>query len=150
MVKVIWHKTMSLPQTDSSVTFARWYQCALPCGHIGTTWQIWLKLCFLWPTQVHNPNGKLISSAISAQLTAESPYTLQWAPLSPKIAPFHGVSGPPTNTWFLEPIHDHNPNSISIGSIVFAQCSADCPYTLQWDAAPPQNCCFPWGDLDPI
>jgi len=30
-----------------------------------------------------------------AQRTAESPYTLQWATLSPKIAPSHGGSGPP-------------------------------------------------------
>jgi len=31
----------------------------------------------------------------------------------------------------------HNPNGTSIGSAVFAQMTADCPYTLQWFA------CFP-------
>ena len=39
--------------------------------------------------RVHNANGKSIGSAISAQLTAESPYTLQWTTLYPKIAPSH-------------------------------------------------------------
>ena len=52
-----------------------------------------IELCFLRPTWVHNPNSKSIGSAISAQLTTESPYTLPWASLSPTIAPYHGGSG---------------------------------------------------------
>jgi len=44
--------------------------------------------------RIHNPNGKSIGSAVSAQLAAESPYILQWVTLSPKIAPTHGGSGP--------------------------------------------------------
>jgi len=32
---------------------------------------------------------------------------------------------------------------------VFAQLAAECPCTLQWPPLPPQNCPFPWGDLDP-
>jgi len=43
--------------------------------HTGATWHI-LNLCFLWPTRVHNPNGKLIGLAVFAQLTAESLYTV--------------------------------------------------------------------------
>jgi len=44
----------------------------------------------------------------------------------------------------------HNPNGICIGSAVFARMTAECPYTLQWDVPFfPQNCPFPWGDLDP-
>jgi len=54
VVKVIWHKTASLLQTDGSVIFARWRQR----GHIGATWLIRLNLCLLRPTRVHNPNGK--------------------------------------------------------------------------------------------
>jgi len=27
----------------------------------------------------------------------------------------------------------------------FAQVTAECPYTLQWGALPPQNCPFSWG-----
>jgi len=50
------------------------------------------------------------------------------------------TSGPHL-TRFLRPIRAHNPNDISIGSVVFAQMTAECPYTrtLQWDAP------FPWG-----
>jgi len=76
---------------------------------------------FLRPTAVHIPNGISISSVIFAQLTAGSPYTLQWPPLFPfKIAPSHGGSGYPSSTWFLGPAGDHIPNDISIGSAFFA------------------------------
>jgi len=53
------------------------------------TWGIWApyNTCFLEPTQVHNPNGISVRSAVHAQLTADSPYTLQWA-LPPKNCPF--------------------------------------------------------------
>jgi len=51
VVKVLWHKTASPPQTDGSIVFARWRQCAIPCMHIGATWWIWLNLCFLRPTE---------------------------------------------------------------------------------------------------
>ena len=77
--KVIWHEAASPPQTDGSIVFARWRQCALPlCLHIGVgaTWQVQLNLCFFWPTRAHNPNGKSIGSAIFAQLKAECRYTL--------------------------------------------------------------------------
>jgi len=69
VVKVIWHKATSPPQTDGSVVFARWANVP---SHEGTfaqpedylwralqihsssssssTWQIRLNLCFLWPT----------------------------------------------------------------------------------------------------
>jgi len=43
-----------------------------PMCHIDATWRIRLNLCFLRRTQVHNPNGKSIGSAIFAQLTAVS------------------------------------------------------------------------------
>jgi len=33
VVKVIWHKTASPLQTDGSIVFARWRQCAFPYGH---------------------------------------------------------------------------------------------------------------------
>jgi len=38
-----------------------------------------------------------------------------------KIAPVHGVSGPPSNTWFLGPTLVHTRNGISIGSAVLAR-----------------------------
>jgi len=69
----------------------------------------------------HNPNRMPIGSAIFAQMTAECPYTLQWdAPFPLKIAPSHGESGPPCNTWFPGPTRVTNPNGISIVSAVFA------------------------------
>jgi len=54
----------------------------------------------------------------------------------------------PSNTWLLRSTRlgiPNVPNSISIGSAVFAQLTAERPYTLQWAAPSPQNCPFPWG-----
>ena len=44
VVKVIWHKTTSPPQTDGSVVFTRWRQSVPWCGHIGTAWRIGANL----------------------------------------------------------------------------------------------------------
>jgi len=77
MVKVIWHKTASPPQTDGSIVFARWRQCALPSEHTGATWWIRSNLCFLEePSEVQNLNGKSIVSAAFAQLAVVSSGTL--------------------------------------------------------------------------
>ena len=40
-------------------------------------------------------------------------------------------------------------NGKSIGSAVFAQFTAESPYTLQWDALPPSKLPSPMGDLHP-
>jgi len=101
VVKVIWHKATSPPQMDSSIVFATLCQCTFPWGHIGTTWWIRWNMQFLQSTWAHNPNSKSIGPAVFAQLTAESAYTLQWAPPYPKIAASYGGSGPSSNTWFL-------------------------------------------------
>ena len=77
--KVIWHKTAPPLQTGGSVVFARWRQCAIPYGHIGTTWWIRFNLCFLRPTWVHNLNCKSISSAVFAQL--KECRQVHWRPL---------------------------------------------------------------------
>ena len=99
--------------------------------------------CFLGPIRDHNPNITTIVLAVFAQVTAECAYTLPWAPLSRK-------SALPMGIWtlyltrFLEPIRAHNPNSISIGSAIFAHMTIECPYTLQWDVPfLPQNCPSP-------
>jgi len=76
--------------------------------------------CFLRLIRVHNPNGISIGSVIFAQLTADSPYTLQRAPLSIKDCPFPWGIWTPSNTWFLGPSRVLNPNGISIGSAVLA------------------------------
>jgi len=98
VVKVIWHKTASPLQ---KIVFSRCRNCALPSGHIGATWRMRLNLCFLWPSGVRNPNGKSIGSAVSAQLLAESLYTLQLATLSPKTARSHEGILYPSNSWLL-------------------------------------------------
>ena len=39
---------------------------------------------------------------------------------SPQNCPFPWGSRPPQNTWFPEPTRVHNPDDITIGSLVFA------------------------------
>jgi len=76
---------------DGSVVFARWRQCAL-----------WSNTLFPDPIRLSIPSCISISSAIFIQLTAEGPYTLQWAAIHPpprkKCSLVHG---PLSNTWFL-------------------------------------------------
>jgi len=73
------------------------------------------------PSEPTTPNGISIGSAILAQMIAECPYSLQWdAPFSLKIAPSHGGSGLPSNTWFLGSTRVLNENNIEIGAAVFA------------------------------
>jgi len=107
--------------------------------YIGATWRTWLNFSFIWPIPVHNPNDNSIGSAASAQLTAESPYLTMGDPF-PKIVPSHEWSGPHLIHASLgQSVRVHNPNGITIGSAVFEQVTAQCPYTLQWAAAPPSN-----------
>jgi len=63
---------------------------------------------FLGSTQILNPNGISIRSAVFAQMTVEYAYTLQWAAPPPQIAPshkrhvdcylIHGSLGPPESS----------------------------------------------------
>jgi len=77
------------------------------------------NICFLEPIQVHNPDGISIGSAVFAQKSSVIRYLM--ACLSLKIAPSHGGSGSPSNTWFFEHTRVFHPNGISIGSAVFAK-----------------------------
>jgi len=113
---------------DDSIVFTRWRQCASPCRHINATWRIRLNLCFLQPTWVHNPNGKLISSAVFAQLTAESPYTYNGLFFPPKLPSqwgyldshlIHDSLGPPQSSTktvprLVQPSLHIQPHSIPI------------------------------------
>jgi len=119
------------------------------------TWQCWhhlantLNLYFLWCTQVHNPNGKSINSAILHSLQKKVPVPYNGRPF-PQSCPFPSRNWTASNTWFLGPIWAHNPNGISMSSAILAQMTADCLHILQWDAPfPPPNCPFPWGNLNP-
>jgi len=66
-----------------------------------------------------------------------------------KIAPSHGASGPASDTWFFGSILLIIPKGISISSAVFAQLTAECPYTLQLATPSPSILPLPMGDLDP-
>jgi len=115
-------------------------------GYTGATWQIRLNLCFIWPTRVHNINGKSISAAVSAQLRAES--HLHWETLAPKISPSHAASGPHL-------IHD----SLAILSPQSKRHHDRFSYFLSGDrrvslyftmgASFPKNCPFLWGIWTP-
>jgi len=96
-------------------------------------------MCFLWPTWVHNTNGKLISSAVFAQLTAESPYALQWGPLPPQISPFPWGSGLPSNSWFLGPDQAHNLSGITIVSALPLPMADVDPHLIHSSLAPPES-----------
>ena len=107
-----WQQATSLPHMDGSMVFSRWLQCASPPNTY-----------FLGPTRLQIPNGIAIGSAVFAQLTAECPYILKRAALSPfKIAPSRGGFGLPSNTSFLGPkpkFSTQTASRISIGSVIF-------------------------------
>jgi len=64
----------------------------------------------------------------------------------PQNCPFSWVI---CNTWLLGPIRAHNPNIILIDSSIFAQFTAECPYTLQWAASSPSKLLLPMWDVGP-
>jgi len=116
-----------------------------------------LNTCFLWPTRVRNPNGKSIDSVVFAQSRQKVPI-LYNGHRFPKNCPFPrrdldphlthdslGQSEPTTQTasQSFEPILYSTLFTITAAikknkSADFAQMTAECPYTLQWDAPAPQ------------
>jgi len=138
------------PQTDGSIVFARWRQCALASWHIGTTWRIGLNWCFLQPTRVHNPNGKSIGSAVSAKLTAESIYFIIGDP-SHKIAELPVLMGIWTHLIHhslgqSEPTIQTASRSVQLFSHRWPQ---SVPILYNGTPLPPQNCPFPCGIWTP-
>ena len=55
----------------------------------------------------------------------------------------------PTSYMFLCDHPNLNPKRHLDRFSRFAQLTAECPYTLQWAAPPPQNCPFPWQVRSP-
>ena len=92
-------------------------------------------------------NGSVVFARWCQCALRKSPYTESQTMVA--MATSLSTSAFPSNTWFLGPIQAHKPNGISISSAVFAQLTAECPYTLVWDALFPQNCPFPWGIWTP-
>jgi len=89
------------------------------------------------PTQTANRSVQQFSRALT-----ESPYTLQWATLSIKIAPSHEGIWTPSNTWFIGPIRAQNPNGISMGSAFLNRWLQSVPLERPF---PPPNCPYHGG-----
>jgi len=122
-----------------SIVFARRRQCTLPCGHIGATWRIQLNLCFLWPTPVHNPNGKIDRFS---HFSTTHGSVVRYIGANWRIR---------LNSCFLWPTQVHNPNGKSIGSAVSAQLhSLRHKVPILYNGRPfPQNCPLPSGIWTP-
>ena len=154
MVKVIWQKTTSLPQTDSSIVFARWRQCA----HIGATWRIWLNLSsFSQPESTTQMANRWFSCFCTA-LGRKSLYYTMGDPF-PKIAPSRGGCGPLYNSWSLshtEPtvqtaswlvqLFSHSEHSVSLYFTVGVPFPQNCPFPR--GSGPPSNT-IPWAYPSP-
>jgi len=136
-------------QTDQSQLFLHCSHQSV-VGYIGATWRIRLKLCtchmaktieLVLPSANPSPQLKGQIDWFSCFCTAHGRYFTMGAP-------FHGRSALPSNAWFTGTNPANNPNGISIGSAVFAQMVAECPYTLQWEAPSPSKLPLSTGDLD--
>jgi len=125
---------------------------ALPSQSCPFPWGICIPIKYVVPWVHPTQHPKRHLDRFSRFCTAhgrKSLYFTMSAPF-PKIAPSHGGSQHPFNTRFLRPIQAHNPNSISIRSAVFAQMTSVSLYFTMGSPLPPQNCLFPWLDMDSI
>ena len=128
--------------------WARHYpKIPLPMGTSAQPSTVW----FPGLTRLSIPNGFSIGSAAVVQLTAECPYTLRWAALSLIIAPLHEEIWTPVQEMILWAYTSPQPKQHLDWISRF--CTAHRRvflYTLQWAAASPPNCPFPWGIPTPI
>ena len=107
--KLFYKKAASPLHMDGSVVFARLCQYAPSLMH----------------ASLHQPRSatKMSFWSIQPLCTAHGKVSLYFTkgqPFPPHTCPFIWGICTPSNTWFLEPSWVHNPNSISIGSAVFA------------------------------
>ena len=102
---------------------------------------------FLGSTRRSTPNDILVGSAIFAQLPADSPYTLQWAPYFSKLPIPVGAMEPHLIHEYLGPccMQAHNPNSIFIGSVIFAQFPQSYLYFTMGCSLTPEIAPSCWG-----
>jgi len=136
---------------DGSIVIARWRQCALPGSHEGTLAQSgeydWACASFGPPESTTQTANRSVQPFLHS-LWQKVPILCNGRPFPPKLPLPMGIWHHPTR--FLGPIRAYNPNGISIGSAIFAQMTAECPDTLQWDAPfASQNCAFPLGIQTP-
>ena len=124
-------------------------KCALPCGHIGATCRIWLNLYFFQPTWVHNPNGKIDRfSCFCTASRQKVPILYNVQPFPPKLPLPMGDLNPHLTHDSLG-ISEPTTQRASRPVLPFLQMTAECPYTLQWDAPSPSKSLLLMGDLDP-
>jgi len=113
-------------------------------------WGIWAasNACFLSPSEstTQTPSRSVQPFLHSTRQSVSILYN--GPPLPLKIAPSHGASGRHTlyNFW-AHP--SPQVQTASIGSAVFKQMTAECPYTLQWAALSPSKLPTPVWDVDP-
>jgi len=74
---------------------------------------------YFGPPESHTPNGISIGLAV-LHSSRESVPIFTMGRLPPRNCPLPWGCEPPSNTWFRGPTQIHSPNSISIGSAVFA------------------------------
>ena len=122
---------------DGSVVFARWRQCA-PTS----------DMCFLRPIWVYVTASRLVHPFLHR--SPQCSHTLQMGRSSPlKTSPSNGgIWTPHLTHGSLGPPESSN-QALSISSDVFAQLTAECPYTLQRDAPSPSKLPLPMGYVDP-
>jgi len=107
-----------------------------------------VNLFFFGPTQFHNPNAKSIGSAVFAPLTAESPHTLQLAPLFPRL--FLSMGGSELRLIY-DYLSQYKPTTQRTSPSVqpfLRKWPQSVPILYNGPPLPPQNCRFQWGDVD--
>jgi len=149
VAKVIWHKAASPPHSDGSVVYAGGANCRLypiyrttKMVAMATSLRCSVSAIstFCWPTtQTPSTTNSLVV------VVHTKPVIAILVPQLFAMAMSLSTCGLPSNTWFLGPIQAHNRNGISIGSAVFAEMTAECPYTLQWAATSPIKIAFSHG-----
>jgi len=94
---------------------------------------------FMIPRARPSPQSKLHHDQLSYFRTGDRRVSIYFTVCAsfPQNCPFPRGNWTPCKTRFLGPIRAHRSNGISISSAVFAQMTAECPYTLQWDASSP-------------
>jgi len=99
--------------------------------HLGNT----VELVLRWAHPSPQPKWQI--DRFNHFCTAHGRMSLYFAtvrPFFPLIITLSHAGSGPHLTWFLGLIQARNQNGISSGSAVFAQMTAECLYTLQWNA----------------
>jgi len=148
MAKVIWHKAASLPQMDGSIIFARFHPrdpCALPWGHIGATWQIWLNCASFSP-----PKSTTQTANQSVQPFLHSSWQIVVGHARACPSPNNcGGSGPHVIHASLGPPESITQMAAPSVQPFLHRWAHSAPIRYNGSPLPPQNYPFPWGMWTP-